>query len=97
MAGESDTTDCSDTILTDEEIITHHHALGADFGNVTPLQVVQKGLLKAACGWHNGGTCDAILQHHGLIKRTGGSPAKLTKKGKAYLWQVYEAAIPVVI
>lgn len=78
------------TLLTDEEIIDHHVTMGCEFGNTSPVEVVQQALLKTACGWHNGYTVKGILEHHGLISVRKGR-AKLTGKGKLYLWEVFKS------
>lgn len=87
----------SESRLSDEEIIEHHESIGADFGATTPVEVVQQGLLKAVCGWHNGSTCDSILQHHGLITRRHNDGTKITKRGKAYLWETFGDKLGVTI
>ena len=81
--------------LTTEEIESHHREIGANFGDTTPVQVVQQGLLKAACGWHNGSTCNSILQHHGLITRRHNDKAKLTRKGQLYLLETFGEVLKV--
>lgn len=70
-------------IISDEEI-TRVHA-NANFGSMSPRQVVRSGVLKCASGWHQGHTSTQILQEHGLIT----PKYRLTKKGRRYLWAAY--------
>lgn len=94
---QSEGSACSDAILSDREIIEHHEAVGANFGSTSPVHVVQQGLLKAACGWHNGSTCNAILRHHGLTEERYDGTCQLTHKGRRYLWETFKDALGVVI
>lgn len=71
-------------IISDAEIIrVHGHA---NFGDISPREVVNEGVRKYAVGYHSGHTQLCILLEHGLITkpRPGSYDANLTKKGKRY-------------
>ncbi len=57
----------------------------ANFGSMTPRQVVNDGVLKYSMGYTGGSTQMRILREHGLITKPDGYQASLTKKGKRYL------------
>lgn len=81
-------------IISDEEIIrVHGHA---NFGNITPRQVIDDGVRKVAVGYHCGHTQFTILREHGLITkpRPGSYDCDLTKKGKAYGRVLFEMSRP---
>ena len=71
-------------IVSDQEV--HDVAVNADFGEHTKRQMINRGVLKCACGLYSGSTLTFILEQHGLINPDN----TLTVKGKAYLWAVYE-------
>ena len=71
-------------IISDEEIIrVHGHA---NFGSMSPREVVNDGVWKSAVGYHCGHTQFSILRDHGLITKPKGMSydVNLTKKGKRY-------------
>lgn len=71
-------------IISDDEIArVHGHA---NFGSMSPREVVNDGVRKAVVGYHSGHTQFCILREHGLISKPRGLSydAHLTKKGKAY-------------
>lgn len=69
-------------IVSDEEVVRVHGF--ANFGDMTPREVVNDGVLKLAFGYHTGHTQMTILREHGLITKPRGYDADLTKKGKRY-------------
>lgn len=71
-------------ILTKSEIDTAFY--GANYGGTNPLEVLKTGLLKVACGYHNGHTTEGILQELNLTTRKG----KLTRKGQQYLYAAFQ-------
>lgn len=77
-------------IITDAEIErVHGHA---DFGEGTvKREVVNRALLKCACGYYDGHTARTIIADHGLIRdaRARGSATALTARGRKYLWAVF--------
>lgn len=76
-------------IISDEEIArVHTHA---NFGAMSPREVVNEGVRKTAVGYHCGSTQLHILLEHGLATkpRPGSSDVSLTKKGKAYARSIY--------
>lgn len=88
----ADTT-TSAKIITDTEVIrVHGHA---NFGTMTPRQVIADGVLKYAYGYSGGHTQLCILLEHKLIRKPkpGSYHSTLTKKGQAYLraaWPISE-------
>lgn len=70
-------------IISDAEIDRVHSF--ADFGDSPKRNVVNDGLLKAACGSYQGSTSKWIIQKHGLIDNNG----ELTVKGRKYLWSAF--------
>ena len=76
-------------IVSDQEL-TDVHA-NANFGSMTPRDVLADGVLKYAFGYTGGHTQLMILIEHGLIRKP--APGKyytvLTKKGQAYLRAVF--------
>jgi hypothetical protein len=71
-------------IISIEEIERIHG--NADFGPMVSMRdVVNQGVLKCACGYHQGSTSKAIIEEHGLIN----SEYKLTDKGRQYLWAAF--------
>ena len=71
-------------IISDDEVIRVHAY--ANFGSMTPREVVNDGVRKYAIGYKCGATQVAILRVHGLITATksSGYEADLTQKGKKY-------------
>lgn len=71
-------------IVSDAEIARVHGS--ANFGAMTPRDVVNDGVRKYAVGYTGGHTQLCILLEHRLITkpRPGRYDANLTKKGKAY-------------
>ena len=57
----------------------------ANFGSMTPRQVLNDGVLKYSMGYTGGSTQLKILREHGLITKPDGYRANLTEKGKLYL------------
>lgn len=78
-------------IVSDDEIAKVHGY--ANFGAMTPREVVNDGVRKTAVGYHCGHTQFTILREHGLITKppAGSYDANLTKKGKAYARVLYHA------
>jgi hypothetical protein len=82
-------------IISDEEIArVHGHA---NFGYMSPREVVNDGVRKYAVGFTGGATQLAILREHGLITKPKGISynADLTKKGKAYARSIWETHFAV--
>lgn len=76
-------------IIPDEEIERVHAY--ANFGStLTKREVVNLGVLKVACEYHQGHTSQRICTEHGLIDKD----YHLTAKGRAYLWAVYSGKHP---
>lgn len=71
-------------IITDAEVMRVH--ANARFGSMTPREVVDKGTLKTAFGYHCGSTMQSILLDHKLTKplKGGAARANLTPKGWNY-------------
>jgi hypothetical protein len=76
-------------IISDEEI-SRVHAY-ANFGGMSPRDVVNDGVRKYAVGYQGGSTQVAILREHGLISKpkNSGYKANLTEKGKLYARAIY--------
>lgn len=72
-------------IISDEEVQRVHGF--ANFGRMTPREVLAEGVLKYAYGYTTGHTQLSILLEHGLIRKPapGSYRSTLTKKGQAYL------------
>lgn len=70
-------------IIPDNEIDRVH--ANANFGSMEKRDVVNLGVLKAACGFYQGSTSRAIITEHGLINKD----YKLTDKGQRYLWAAF--------
>lgn len=76
-------------IISDEELIRVH--ANANFGTMTPREVVDEGVRKIAVGFSSGYTMMTILMEHGLLlKPQGNKPPQLTAKGKTYARAIYE-------
>lgn len=72
-------------IISDDEVTrVHGHA---NFGSMTPRQVIADGVLKYAYGYSSGHTQLCILMEHKLIHKPkpGSYQSTLTKKGRTYL------------
>lgn len=80
-----------DEIISDDEIARVH--ANANFGIMTPRQVVNNGVRKYAVGFTGGSTQIAILREHGLITKPEayGYKASLTEKGKRYARAIWAA------
>lgn len=75
-------------IISIEEIERVHG--NANFGPMVSMRdVVNQGVLKCACGYHQGSTSRAIITEHGLID----DKYRLTKKGKEYLWAAFSNSL----
>ena len=70
--------------IIDDKKLNEVHG-NANFGSMTPREVVNDGVLKYSMGYSGGATQIAILREHGLITKPKGYYANLTKKGKMYL------------
>lgn len=78
-----------ESIITDEEVERVH--ANANFGTMTKRDVVAFALLKAACGYHSGGTARSIIIEHGLTSNPSNpmNVPTLRKKGREYLWACF--------
>lgn len=56
---------------------------GTNFGRTDHENLVKNGLLKIACGYHNGRTLTCILSNLDLVNDSG----KLTDKGRKCLYE----------
>jgi hypothetical protein len=76
-------------IISDDEISRVHGY--ANFGSMSPREVVNDGVRKYAVGYTGGSTQIAILREHGLITKPRGCgySADLTKKGKRYARSIF--------
>lgn len=79
-------------IISDEEVARVHGY--ANFGDMTPREVLAEGVLKYAYGYTIGYTQLTILLEHGLIRKPkpGGYHSTLTKRGQKYLraaWPIH--------
>jgi len=86
-----------ENIISDEEITRVHGY--ANFGDMTPREVVNDGVRKYAVGFTGGHTQLCILMEHGLIAKPkpGKYQANLTQKGKRYarsIWRTHFNAAP---
>ena len=72
-----------ESIINDEEIESVH--ANANFGSMKKRDVVNLGVLKCVCGYHQGSTSRQIIEEHGLINNL----YELTPKGFAYLWEAF--------
>lgn len=72
-------------IISDEQVTRiHGHA---NFGSMSPRQVLAEGVWKYSMGYTSGYTQMSILLEHGFIRKPkpGQYRSTLTKKGEAYL------------
>lgn len=76
--------DAPERIISDEDVIRVHGY--ANFGDMSPREVLADGVRKYAIGYTSGHTQLCILLEHGLITKPkpGKYSANLTKKGKRY-------------
>ena len=76
-------------IISDAELLRVHGY--ANFGDMTPREVVNDGVRKYAVGFSAGYTQMTILREHGLITKPkpGRYGANLTAKGKRYARSIY--------
>ncbi len=73
-------------LVSDEEVERVH--ANANFGLMSKRDVLSRGVLQTASGFHTGNTMRNIIIEHGLAKSQK-NPLKvplLTKKGREYLW-----------
>ncbi len=72
-------------IISDERVAFVH--ANANFGTMTPREVLADGVWKYSMGYSGGSTQLAILREHGLVTNRKGISyhADLTAKGKKYL------------
>lgn len=78
-------------LISDAEVNRVHGY--ANFGGMTPRDVIRDGVQKYAVGYAGGATQIAILREHGLITKPKGIgyAADLTKKGKSYGRVIYQS------
>jgi hypothetical protein len=62
----------------------------ADFGNVSRIDVIKYGLLKAAGGWYQGNTSTNLLLNLDLIKKSKTGKTSLTLKGHRNLYNFFK-------
>lgn len=76
--------------MTTYEILPQHEIetafMGSNYGGTSNEDVLKTGLLKVACGYHNGHTTECILQELDLTDKKG----KLTRKGQQYLYAAFQ-------
>lgn len=65
---------------------------GTNFGRTDFRRMVEMGLLKVACGWHNGYTLMSIMINLGLVTK---KQQKLTRKGQLVVWCAYGKEVTV--
>lgn len=73
-------------MISDEKILKVHGS--ADFGGVSPREIVDESVLKVALGYSVGSTARRILRDHRLVLRTGDPyrhTMRLSKRGFQYL------------
>lgn len=71
---------------SDTQIREYFTKIKADFGDEDPVEVVRQGVLKVACGFHNGSAYWEILRHFGLAWFDDRGQAVLSTRGQHYLW-----------
>lgn len=84
-------------IISDKEITrVHGHA---NFGDMSPREVVNDGVRKYAVGFTGGHTQLCILLEHCLIRKPnpGKYSADLTKKGKRYARSIWKTHFALAI
>lgn len=78
----------AEKVIPDAEIERVH--ANANFGGIPKREVVNKALLKTACGYSNGHTADQIIAEHGLVSEPNKRGSRnITARGRKYLWAVY--------
>lgn len=77
--------DGTNQIISDDEVARVHG--NANFGSMTPREVLSEGVWKYSMGYSGGHTQLSILLEHGLIRKPkpGKYRSTLTKRGEAYL------------
>lgn len=60
------------------------------FGSTNYAELIQEGLMKVVCGYHNGMTMSNILINNGLVKVNAKGLRSLTDKGRIYLYRLYK-------
>jgi len=75
-------------IIPDSEIEAVH--ANAQFGDMPKREVVDRGVLKCAFGFHQGHTVRHILHGHGLIQERYGEGYRLTIEGREYFSSVWK-------
>lgn len=81
-------------LISDAEVArVHGHA---NFGVMSPREVINDGVRKSAVGYHCGHTQFTILREHGLITAPRGMSYdyRLTKKGRRYAQVLYPNLSP---
>lgn len=83
-------------VISDEEIIRVHGR--ANFGTMSPREVVNDGVWKSAVGYHCGHTQFSILREHGLITKPRGMSydVNLTKRIGPYVVRQSVGAVAAV-
>lgn len=81
-------------IIPDEEL--YKAFAHANYGDMSPRDVVRLGLLKTACGFSHGYTSTQILIELGLIveKTRKAGREMLTDRGRRYLWHAWSEGEP---
>lgn len=81
-------------IVSDEEL--YKAFAHANYGDMSPRDVVRLGLLKTACGFSHGYTSTQILLELGLIveKTRKAGREMLTDRGRRYLWHAWSEGEP---
>ena len=82
-------------LISEEEVYRVHG--NADFGSMTPRDVVNRGVLNVSKGWHSGSVMQSIILEHKLAwSRKSQSPMKLKPKGRRYLEAMKAEEIMVI-
>lgn len=83
----------TEEIISDEEIDRVHG--NANFGSMTPREVIDEGIKKVLIGYSCGSTQEAILQEHGLVsfrnQRT--RTLRVTARGMNYARAMYQDGV----
>lgn len=82
---------CEAIITPEQEVHVHGNA---NFGRMSPRDVIDEGILTYAFGYTSGHTMLQILQEHGLLtkRKSAGYDQQLTKKGYEYLRAMFHYA-----
>lgn len=83
-----------DVISNEEAVRVHGYA---NFGDMTPREVINDGVLKYSMGYTGGSTQIAILREHGLITKPKGYHASLTVKGKSYMRALFSGRLSSIL